>query len=113
MDMRAREGKEVLAKRAALKARTHIAGGASVVVFDGLYSWSEYKHLVAEFGDDLIVIAVTAPRKLRHERAIARKDAHRPYTLEQLVDREYAEIEKMEKNYRKDSLYQLPDSIKS
>ena len=97
MDMRAQEGKEVLAKHASRKAKTHAADGANVVVFDGLYSWSEYKHLLIEFGDDLTVIAVTAPKKLRHKRAIARKDAHRPYTLEQLIAREYAEIEEMEK----------------
>lgn len=97
MDMRATEGKEVLAKHVARKARTHNASGADVIVFDGLYSWSEYKHLLIEFGDDLTVIAVTAPRKLRHARAVARKDSHRPYTLEQLIAREYAEIEEMEK----------------
>ncbi len=97
MDMRAREGKEVLAKHVARKTKGHAASGENVVVLDGLYSWSEYKHLVAEFGDNLTVIAVTAPKKLRHKRAIARKDAHRPYTLEQLIAREFAEIEEMEK----------------
>jgi dephospho-CoA kinase len=97
MDMRAKDGKEVLAKHAARKAKTHAGDGAPIVIMDGLYSWSEYKHLLAEFGDNLTMIAVTAPKKLRHERAVARKDAHRPYTLEQLIAREYAEIEEMEK----------------
>lgn len=97
MDMREKEGKAVLAKHASRKAKTHAETGANVIVFDGLYSWSEYKHLLAEFGEQLTVIAVTAPKKLRHERAIARRDTHRPYTLEQLIAREYAEIEEMEK----------------
>jgi len=97
MDMREKEGKAVLAKHASRKAKTHADSGAEVVVFDGLYSWTEYKHLLTEFGDNLTVIAVTAPKKLRHQRAIARQDSHRPYTLEQLIAREYAEIEEMEK----------------
>jgi len=96
-DMRAQEGKAVLAKHVAHKTRTHSSEGADIVVLDGLYSWSEYKHLVEEFGDNLAVVAVTAPKKLRHARALARKDARRQYTLEQLVVREYAEIENLEK----------------
>ncbi|HUB94116.1 MAG TPA: AAA family ATPase [Verrucomicrobiae bacterium] len=96
-DMRNKEGKEVLAKHAARRARQHHAEGAAVVVLDGLYSWSEYRHLAQEFGDSLTVVAVVAPRKLRHQRALERKDAKRTYTLDQLVTRDQAEIENLEK----------------
>lgn len=96
-DMRKQEGKAVLAKHAARKAQEYFKNGEKTVVFDGLYSWSEYKPLFEQFGDNLVVIAVAAPKKLRHERVLNRKDSHRHYTMEQLITREYAEIENIEK----------------
>ena len=96
-DMRKQEGKDVLAKHASRKVRQLIAEGNKTIVLDGLYSWTEYKYLASEFGDSLIVIAIAAPKKLRHERTLKRKDAHRQYTLDQLIEREYREIENIEK----------------
>src|SRR5690606_1877043 len=66
-DMRFQEGPAVLAKHAAKKAKSYFADGKNAVVFDGLYSWSEFKYLHEEFGDDLLVLAITAPRRLRYE----------------------------------------------
>lgn len=65
------------------------------VVADGLYSWTEYKVLKEHFGDDALVVAITAPRMVRHER-LARRPV-RPLTEEQVTAREYAEIENIEK----------------
>lgn len=97
-DMRAKEGKDVLAKHVGRKADGFIGSGAPVVVLDGLYSWTEYKYLKGKFGDDLITIATTAPRTLRYERILNRKDGHRKYaTTEQIMEREVAEIENLEK----------------
>ena len=97
-DMRRQEGPAVLAKLAAAKAKVHIAAGARGVVLDGLYSWSEYKYLRSVFGDDLIVIAVVAPRKLRYQRVLDRSDTHRTYTsASQVEEREIDEIEHLEK----------------
>jgi dephospho-CoA kinase len=96
-DMRTKEGKAVLAKHVARKTHEYLDKGEKVVILDGLYSWSEYKHLLSEFGDSLLVIAVTAAKATRHQRVIDRKDSHRQYTVEQLVEREYAEIENLEK----------------
>lgn len=97
-DMRAKEGPAVLAKHAAKKAEEYLAGGDDVVVFDGLYSWSEFKFLSEKFGDDIIVIAITAPRILRYSRILARKDSHRKYTSpDQIRERDIAEIENLEK----------------
>lgn len=97
-DMRVQEGADVLAKHAAANADSYMADGTPVVVFDGLYSWTEYKYLRARYGDDLIVIAVTAPRKVRYQRILARTDSHRKYTdVQQIIDRETAEIENLEK----------------
>lgn len=97
-DMRKNEGKAVFAKHAARRAQGHHTEGAQTVVFDGLYSWSEYKHLLEEFGDNLSVVATVAPKKLRYERILSRQDSHRKYTsVEQIINREVAEIENMEK----------------
>ncbi|MCL2173950.1 AAA family ATPase [Candidatus Saccharibacteria bacterium] len=96
-DMRAKEGPAVLAKRAATKARELLANGAKVVVLDGLYSWTEEKFLRQEFGDEIITIAIIVSKKLRRQRALERKDKKRQYTMEEIIRREVAEIENLEK----------------
>ncbi|HUP26106.1 MAG TPA: AAA family ATPase [Candidatus Limnocylindrales bacterium] len=96
-DLRDKEGPAVLAKHALKKARDYFKQGSTMVVLDGLYMWSEYKYLDQELGDNLIVIAITAPKKLRRQRVLERKDSHRSYTLEQLIKREVGEIENIEK----------------
>lgn len=75
------------------------------VVGDGLYSWSEYKILKDKYKENLIVIAVYAPPKLRHERLANRAGRHgddpklkyRSSTLESAKARDFAEIENIEK----------------
>lgn len=96
-DMRAQEGMDVMAKRASIKIDEYFAGGHKTVVCDGLYSWSEYKFLKEKYGDNLTVIAVYTPLNLRYERLVSRRDEHRPYTLEDAIKRDYAEIENIEK----------------
>lgn len=97
LDMRQNEGLDVLAKRASKKAEDLIAKGAKTIIFDGLYSWTEYKYLFDKFGDSLVVIAVVANRKLRHQRILERKDG-RNYNLEMITKREISEIEELEKD---------------
>jgi dephospho-CoA kinase len=96
-DMRAGEGPAVLAKRAATEAHALIKSGAPAVVLDGLYSWSEDKYLRSEFGDDLVTVALVNPKHVRYERVVARRDAHRPYTMSQIQLRDIEEIEGIEK----------------
>jgi dephospho-CoA kinase len=96
-DMRTQEGKAVLAKRVAAKAHDYIATGKKRIVLNGLYSWSEYKYLAQEFGDQFVCIAITAPRAVRYRRIVDRRDAHRQYTVDQVIEREIAEIENLEK----------------
>jgi len=75
------------------------------VVGDGLYSWSEYKILKDKYEDNLIVIAVYAPPKLRYERLVGRAARHgadpklkyRSSTPEAAKARDFAEIENIEK----------------
>lgn len=64
-------------------------------VLDGLYSWSEYKHLKQIYGDDLIVLAVVTNSGVRYERLSSRQV--RPLTNEQACSRDFAEIENSEK----------------
>lgn len=97
-DMRAQEGPAVMAIHAANKADELLKGSTQTVVFDGLYSWSEYKYLSEKYGDDLLVIAVAAPRAERYRRILARNDSHRKYTsADQIKERDVAEIENLEK----------------
>lgn len=96
-DMRKLEGPAVLAKRAAIKADEILKDGAAAVVFDGLYSWSEDRYLREKYADDIVTVAIVNPKHVRYERVVARKDAHRPYTLEQIQLRDIEEIENIEK----------------
>jgi len=97
-DMRAKEGKEVFAKHVARKIDEYISNGATTIVVDGLYSWSEFKYLSEKYGDKLVVIAVAAPRAERYRRTLARTDSHRNYSsAEQIEERDISEIENLEK----------------
>jgi dephospho-CoA kinase len=77
----------------------------SDVVVDGIYSWSEYKILKDKYRENLVVIAVYSPPKLRYERLANRAARHgddpkmkfRSSTLEAAKARDYAEIENIEK----------------
>lgn len=94
-DLRFLEGMGVMAKRIIPDIEDLFGQGHDTVVADGLYSWAEYKIFKNHFGDNAIIIAVTAPRNVRHER-LAKRPV-RPLTEEQVTAREYAEIENIEK----------------
>ena len=75
----------------------------SNVVVDGLYSWSEYKILKEKYNDQMYVLAIYAPPKLRYERLESRsaenddKKRFRPFTKEEAKSRDYSEIDNIEK----------------
>jgi dephospho-CoA kinase len=94
-DLRAKNGLGVLAQRIITKIETLVNSGHKKIIVDGLYSWTEYKIFKERFGDKVTVIAVTAPRHLRHERLANRPI--RPFTETEVTAREYAEIENIEK----------------
>ena len=94
-DIRAKEGPAAYAKRIIAKIEDLQKQGHNVVVVDGLYSWTEYKEFKKRFGDGAVIIAITAPRKVRHERLANRPV--RPLTEQEVTSREYAEIENLEK----------------
>lgn len=94
-DLRAKEGPGVYAKRIIAKIDDLANKGHETVVADGLYSWTEYKIFKEHYGDNALIIAITAPRKVRHTRLANRPV--RPLTEEEVSKREYAEIENIEK----------------
>lgn len=94
-DLRAKEGKGAIAKRIIAKIEKLVEEGHTHIVADGLYSWTEYKIFKERWGDNAIIVAITAPRKVRHERLANRPV--RPFTDEEVTAREYAEIENIEK----------------
>lgn len=65
------------------------------IVIDGLYSFSEYTLLRAELGEDMVVVAIAAPRPLRYARLAAREE--RPLTAAQAEARDWQEIQTIEK----------------
>lgn len=72
-----------------------INAGQHRIVADGIYSWTEYKRLKHEFPGELIVIAITAPKHLRHHR-LSNRDV-RPLNQEEANRRDWDEIEKLDK----------------
>jgi dephospho-CoA kinase len=74
------------------------------VVGDGLYSWAEYKILKEKYGEQLIVIAIYAPPKLRYDRLSLRRRSkddkevrNRQLTADQAKSRDFSEIENLDK----------------
>lgn len=93
-EFRAHDGMDVMAKRA-LPILKEALQNRPCIVIDGLYSWSEYKTLRHELGAGLIVVAIISDRPLRYARLTQRPV--RPLTIEQAQERDYAEIENLEK----------------
>jgi dephospho-CoA kinase len=94
-DIRAKEGKDALAKRIIAQVNVLIKDGNKRVIVDGIYSWTEYKIFEQEFGENITFIAITAPRSSRHQRLANRPV--RPLDEKSANDRDYREIEDLEK----------------
>lgn len=94
-DIRAKEGKGAMAVRILKQVEELFEAGDNFVVADGLYGWTEYKIFKESFEDRAVIIAVVAPRALRHSRLATRP--LRPLTSEEATARDYAEIENLEK----------------
>lgn len=93
--LREKEGKDFVAKRIITQINNLVQAGQKRIVADGIYTWTEYKTLKHAFPGELIVVAVVAPRHLRHHRLTTRPI--RPLTAEEANDRDWAEIENLEK----------------
>ncbi len=93
-DLRAQDGINAIAKRA-LPVLQQALNEHSTIIIDGLYGFGEYKLLKASLGETMVVVAVAAPRALRYDRLAKRPE--RPLTPEQAQERDYREIEYLEK----------------
>lgn len=94
-EIREREGKDFVVKQIIKEIHDLIDAGQRYIVADGLYTWTEYKLLKREFPGELTVVAVVAPKHLRHHRLTLRPV--RPLTVEEASSRDWAEIENLEK----------------
>lgn len=93
-ELRAAHGMDVCAQLSLPQIRALRAEHPAVII-DGMYSFSEYKTLKRAFADELVVVAVFAPRALRYQRLAER--AERPLTASEAEARDYQEIERIEK----------------
>ena len=94
-NLRESEGKDFVVKRIIEQLQHLINAGQHRIVADGLYTWTEYKALKHAFPGELTVVAVVTPRSIRHHRLNERPI--RPLTAEQADQRDWAEIENLEK----------------
>ena len=94
-EIREKEGKDFVVKRAIVEAKNLIAAGQKRIVLDGVYTWSEYKILRKEFPTEMTVVAIVVPKALRRKRLAERPD--RPFNAQQAAERDRSEIENLEK----------------
>lgn len=94
-ELRIREGKDFVVNNVIKQIHNLINTGQHRIVADGLYTWTEYKILKSEFPNGLSVVAVVAPRQVRHHRLSIR--SVRPLTETAANQRDWAEIENLEK----------------
>lgn len=94
-ELRDREGKDFVVNRIITQIHNLIDAGQHRIIADGLYSWTEYKILKREFPGELTVVAVVAPKRLRHHRLSVRPE--RPLTEAEATARDWSEIEDIEK----------------
>ncbi|HEY0965080.1 MAG TPA: AAA family ATPase [Candidatus Saccharimonadales bacterium] len=94
-ELREKEGKDFVVRRIITQIHDLIDAGQHRIVADGLYTWTEYKALKHEFPGELTVVAVVTPKHKRKHRMASRPV--RPLTSEEVDQRDWAEIENIEK----------------
>ena len=94
-EIREKEGKDFVVRRIIKQIHDLVDAGQHRIIADGLYTWSEYKIMKHEFPGEMSLIAVVAPRKLRHQRLANRPE--RPFTATEADQRDWTEIENLEK----------------
>jgi dephospho-CoA kinase len=94
-EIREREGKDYVVKRAIKEVYGLIEAGQHRIILDGLYTWTEYKALRHEFPGEMTVVAIVTPKHLRKQRMAKRPE--RPMTAAEVDERDWDEIENLEK----------------
>ena len=93
--IRETDGHDWVARQAIAETKDLINAGQKRIVLDGLYSWTEYRAFLHEFPGALTLVAIVIPKKLRYKRVSERPD--RPFDDQAIRERDYGEIEYMEK----------------
>lgn len=93
--MRHEHGNDYFIRQCAKQINHLFEAGQHTVVLDGLYTWTEYKYLKHKFPGELVTIAIVVPRHERHHRLAVRPI--RPLTEAEATERDWAEIENLEK----------------
>ena len=88
-------GKDIIVNKIVEQIQNLIKSGQKRIIADGLYTWTEYKILKKHFPTELKVIALVPPKNLRHKRISSRPE--RAMTLAEINDRDFNEIEVLEK----------------
>lgn len=88
-------GKDIIVNKIVEQIQNLIKSGQKRIIADGLYTWTEYKILKKHFPTELKVIALVPPKNLRHKRVSSRPE--RAMTLVEINDRDFNEIEVLEK----------------
>ena len=88
-------GKDIIVNKIIEQIQNLIKSGQKRIIADGLYTWTEYKILKKHFPTELKVIALVPPKNLRHKRISSRPE--RAMTLVEINDRDFNEIEVLEK----------------
>lgn len=94
-EMRAKHGQDIFIKMSIDEMERLIEAGQRRIVFDGLYSWTEYKTLKHAFPGELTIVAVVTPKHMRYQRMAKRQ--YRPLQPHEVDQRDWAEIENIEK----------------
>ncbi len=88
------EGQDLIISEFIGQINKLISAGQHRIVTDSNYSWAQYKTMKHEFPGELTVIAVVAPKHIRHHRLLSR--AERPLTETEASDRDWREIEDLQ-----------------
>ncbi len=94
-ESREQEGADYIAIRIDKEINDLINAGQRRIIVDGLYSWDEYKTMKRDFPGELNVVAIVAPKHIRHHRLLARPE--RPLTEAEANERDWREIEDIQK----------------
>lgn len=95
IEIRKKEGADFAAKPIIQEIHGLVNSGQHKIVVDGLYTWDEYKIMKHEFPGELTVVAIVAPRRIRHRRLATRPK--RPLTEAESNARDWSEIEDIQK----------------
>ncbi len=93
-ELRREHGMAAFAKLS-LPAISEALSRVGKVTVDGLYSWTEFKHLKEHLPARILVLSIFTPREERYRRLSTRPV--RPLTSQEAESRDFAEIERLEK----------------